>query len=399
MGPLLERHVLAGELDDFLSDKATKHSAQRSDGAGAVRSNLANNALVNFLDLSCAAVSLVLLVHGFGKINTLSKVLSVVTRVAVLGITESVDGADSKVKILGSSHSEVVHVKRLKHAKGSASSRILSGRSEAFESKLLGDLDVLDKTLARVLTKVRSIDLKLEAVSTSVKDLDGTSIVEFGHTLDLREFNVVTILVSVALVLVHINSRLSTLVNAADDELAIRLTILISDGEIGAVVKEGVGRDTHGLGENEALSRCTSKVVDFSKASRAPEVLSDADDVEVLDHLVGKLGKDADLDVRVKLLELANACLSSGLVADVASGDVEVAALVSNRDLSRIVDLNRFGASEDQVLGDFDTEAAAANDEDVHLDELTHGLETKGANLSGVEVRINLDFFNHCIRW
>lgn len=50
MGPLPKGHVLASKLDDFLSNEATEHGAHGSDRASAVRSNLPDDILVNFLD-------------------------------------------------------------------------------------------------------------------------------------------------------------------------------------------------------------------------------------------------------------------------------------------------------------------------------------------------------------
>ena len=77
--------------------------------------------------------------------------------------------------------------------------------------------------------------------------------------------------------------------------------------------------------------------------------------------------------------------------------DVEVATLISDCHSSGIVDLDGFGAGKDKVLGDFDTETTAADNKDIHLHELAHGLETEGSDLARVQVRINLDFFNHCV--
>ena len=394
VGPLLEGHILASELDDLLSDEASKHGAHGGNGARAISSDLADDALINFLD-GHGTFSLVSSVEGFRSFYYLSEVSLGVSWVATFGITEVVDSANSEVKVLRSSHAEVVHVEWLEHAIGSAASGILSSRYEVFEGDLHGYIDILDETLTRVCTEVCSVEAELEAVGTGIEDLDGSSLIELCHALNLYELDVITVLISMALILVHVYHGVLTLLNAANNELAVGFTIFVGDGEVGTVVKEGVGRDTHSLCEDEALASGASELVDLGEASCAPEVLRDADHMEVRDHLVGELGEAFNLDVRVKLLELAHDSLSPGGVADVLLGDVEVAAEVGDRHLSGIVDLNRFGASQDKILGDFDTEAAAADDKHIHLDEFAHGLETKGADLARVKVRINLDFFDH----
>lgn len=58
-----------------------------------------------------------------------------------------------------------------------------------------------------------------------------------------------------------------------------------------------------------------------------------------------------------------------------------------------VVERDGSGTSQDEVFGSLDAEAAQANDEHFEFDEFAHGLEAKGADLSGVEVSVDLDWF------
>ena len=127
-----------------------------------------------------------------------------------------------------------------------------------------------------------------------------------------------------------------------------------------------------------------------------PEHLSDNNHVVVRDNLIGELGKHRSLDIGVEGAQLANSCLSSSSVANVSLTDVEVCSHVVDCDLSWIIDCYRLGTSKAQVLRDFDTETTHTNNEDLHLDELAHCLETKGSDLSRVEIGIDFHFFLHC---
>jgi len=151
------------------------------------------------------------------------------------------------MKVLRSSHAEVVHVKGLEHAECSACRGVMGSGEEVLESNLHGLVDVLNDSLAGVSGEVGGVEAQLEAVRASVEDLDGAGVINLGHTADLNELDEVTVLVSVALILVHVHGGVLTLFDAANNELTVGLTILVSDSEVGAIVKESVGGDTHGL--------------------------------------------------------------------------------------------------------------------------------------------------------
>jgi len=201
----------------------------------------------------------------------------------------------------------------------------------------------------------------------------------------------------VALVFVYVNRWVFSLFDAADDELVTRLTILVIDRESAAVVQEGVSSGAHCLSQNEANFILATNLINLCEAASAPEVLCDADEMEIFDVVVGELGNSADLNVGIELAKLLLAGLSPCSIANVLLCDVEVAAQVTNLHLSRIVKRDRFGASKDKILCDFDTETAHTDNENLHLDKLAHGLETKRADLTRVEISINLNFFNHCV--
>ena len=240
------------------------------------------------------------------------------------------DTAQSKVKLLGPAHAEVIHVERLKHAKLSCSSWILQAVSQGLELNHFRHLDVLDDTLTSVLTEVACIDSKAEAVSLRVKDFDVRQVVQLSHAFNLDELDEVTVLVSVTLVLVHMDSWFVALLDATDDELLGLLTILISDLKLRTVVKESVGHDSESLTENEAFFLGAAKLIDLDEALGAPEFLSDDNDVVVGNHLVCEIGDQVGLDIWVELAKLRHGSFCSSHVASITLLDVEVGAAVRN---------------------------------------------------------------------
>mmetsp|Transcript_20980 Transcript_20980/g.25785 ORF Transcript_20980/g.25785 Transcript_20980/m.25785 type:complete len:458 (-) Transcript_20980:315-1688(-) len=337
VGPLLEGHVLASILDDLLGDESTEHGRHGGDRAGGVGGDVLADRLVDLLNAH-GAFSLVSIVHSLGNIDDLGEVSLGVLGVATLLVAEGVRGSDGKVKILRSSHAEIVHVERLEHAELSAAGGVLAGSDEILEGDLLGHLHVLDDTLAGVSTEVGSVELQLEAVGARVKDFNRAGLIDFAHTLDLDKFDEVAILIRVALVLMDVHGRVLTLLDAAHDELASRLAVSVGDEELGAVVQEGVGGETHSLGEDEADLVVACDRVQLSEALSAPEVLSDANHVVIGGVLVSELADGADPNVRVQRLELGDGGLGSRRVANVLLADIKVGTLVANGDLRGVVE-------------------------------------------------------------
>lgn len=251
MSPLLERHVLASVLHDFLSNESTEHSGLRSDGTGAVGSNLLDDILINFID-TVELCLLPLLVLGFGELDDFGKISFSVCWVAAFLVLECMGSGDSEVKILRSAHTEVVHVHWLETSELSGSSWVLSALGEALESNHLWLFRVFHNTLTGVCSEARCVKFETEAVCLGITDSDCTSIIEFSHTLDFSKFDVITILVRVALVLVHVNNWLLSLLYAADDKLLGWLTILVCHDELVSIVKESIRRETQVLSEDKA---------------------------------------------------------------------------------------------------------------------------------------------------
>jgi len=72
------------------------------------------------------------------------------------------------------------------------------------ERNVLGHLRVLNETLSGVEGHFSSVEVNLERVrSLNISDLDGSLVVDLGHSLNFNEFNVVTLLIAVAFVLMY----------------------------------------------------------------------------------------------------------------------------------------------------------------------------------------------------
>ena len=99
MSPLLQWHVLTGELDDLLGDKTTKHGSHGSDGTLGVSGYLRADCLINFLYIELFS-SLELFVDGLGHGDDLGEVFSVVIGVAAFLIEEAMNGTNRQVKLL-----------------------------------------------------------------------------------------------------------------------------------------------------------------------------------------------------------------------------------------------------------------------------------------------------------
>ena len=217
-------------------------------------------------------------------------------------------------------------------------------------------------------------------------------IIELSHAFNLCKLDKITVLVRVSLVLVDVHRWILTLLNAADNELFRCFSILVCHEEFSAVVQEGITGQTHVLGENEANFVLSAEIVDLHKSITVPEELSDANNIKLVNHVIAELVCDLDIHMRVKLLKLAYRCLSSCLVANIALTDVEVGTHVRDAHLSWVIDRDRVGSGEDQILCDFNSEATHTNNENFHLDELAHRFEAESTNLSRVEIGVDLGF-------
>ena len=73
-------------------------------------------------------------------------------------------------------------------------------------------------------------------------------------------------------------------------------------------------------------------------------------------ELDGRVGGHADVDVGVEVLELGERCLGPRDLADVIEAAVEVPAHILNGDGVGVVDGDLLGPSEDQILGNLDSQ-------------------------------------------
>ena len=221
------------------------------------------------------------------------------------------------------------------------------------------------------------------------------NIVDLCHTFDFGELDIVTILVRMSLVFVDVDCWVLALLDAANDELLCLFSILVSHKEFRSVVQESITGQSQVLRENIANSILSAKFVDLDQSVRVPEVLSNANHIKLVNHVVVEFVCDLNIDVRVQFLQLSDRCLSSCLVSNVSFTDIEVRTHISDAHLRRVIDCDRFGASEDQVLCNFYAKAAHTNDKNFHLDELAHGFDAEGSDLPRVEVRVDLWFCLH----
>lgn len=96
MRPLLQRHVLARELDNFLGNETSKHGSLGGDRARAVCSDLLANAFINFLNIDLLLL-LVGSIDSFGDFEDFSEVSLVVTWVSALVVLELMNTANCQV--------------------------------------------------------------------------------------------------------------------------------------------------------------------------------------------------------------------------------------------------------------------------------------------------------------
>lgn len=274
MSPLLERHVLASEFDNFLSNESTEHGSLGSDRAGTVGSNLLDNVLVNFIDTDAFSL-LESSINHLDIGDNLGKIFLGILRISSFLLLEQMNTTKGKMENLRSSHTEVVHIKRLEHTEFSAHAGVRGCLLERLEFDARRYFSVLNSTLASVLTKVACVDLDLEAVSSAVKDLDGASIIELDHTLNLSKFDEISILVRVALIFVNHDLWVLLLLDSNNNELLGSFTVLISDHEVGTVVKEGIRGKTHVLTLNISNVVASAESIDLLASISSPEHLSD----------------------------------------------------------------------------------------------------------------------------
>lgn len=147
---------------------------------------------------------------------------------------------------------------------------------------ILGDLDILNQSLSRVGWPLTSIQVDLEREwSHHSSDLNRLSSVDLGHTLDLIELHVVTLLVAVALILVDGDHGLLLVGNRYDHELLAVLTISVVDSMLGAIVNEGIAEETKGLAQDEANVLFVAESVGIDNVLEVSQVLSVAHNVVV----------------------------------------------------------------------------------------------------------------------
>jgi hypothetical protein len=72
---------------------------------------------------------------------------------------------------------------------------MLDGFSQALELDLLWNFLVLNNSLSHVGSKVACIQFELEVVSSAIRDLNWCMIVQFRHTFDFPEHDMISILV------------------------------------------------------------------------------------------------------------------------------------------------------------------------------------------------------------
>ena len=236
------------------------------------------------------------------------------------------------------------------------------------------------------------------------ENLGRSQLVDLGHALDFSQHNVVALLIRVALVLVNLNSSFFALLDEGHDELSGVLTVVIRDGMLLTVVEESDTESTGSGVEDIAGVVLSAELVETVRIAElaVEQDLGLADDVrrgisgsglELIERQRG------NLNVGVELAELLDTSVGSADLADVLLLKVEVGTEVLNFHHIGVTDLHGSGTGEDQVLGDLTTETSAADNDNVHFDELAHGLETEGSDLSRVEVGIDLHFLSgfHCM--
>jgi len=390
--PLLERRVFASKLDNFLSNDSTEEGGLSGDGAGREGSSLSDNIFVEFINIVERLFS-VGVVPFLGNLNSLIKIILGVSWEATLSLSESMDSHDSSVELLRSSKES--QVRSLKHTILRGGSRVSTGLSKAVELNLLRNLDVFNKTLSLIGLHSRGIKLNLEGMGGSANNLDGVlQLIDAIQTLNFREFNIITFLVTVSLVLVHSNNSWVSVGDMSNNERLALLTISIVDHEFITVIKEGVAASTKSLTSDETNSVISAEFVNSNEVIHTTVETISIDDNIVLEVLFHREGsEEVNLDVWVELSELTNAGLSSGNLADVFFLEVEVAREIFNSSDSRIIDIEGTRSSKDKVLSSLNTKTTHTNDKNSHLDELAHSLHTEGSDLSGVKVGIDFHFF------
>ena len=113
------------------------------------------------------------------------------------------------------------------------------------ESDSFGNLDVLNKTLSSVSSEVRSVQSQSEAVSFGIIDLNVLLRIDLFHAFDFNELDIISVLVRVALILMHVHGGVLSVLNAANNELLCRFSILVRDHPLGAKIEEGITGQAH----------------------------------------------------------------------------------------------------------------------------------------------------------
>lgn len=335
MQPLVKRSVLASLLDELLSDDTTEESSEGRDRALRERGALLDN-LVLELGLKLSGSNPLL-----GELNASVGISG--SGVSVVGGNELEYGGKTNMELVGAA--KLTEIGGVEEAKLSAGNGVREGLLPGVVRDFLGHLLVLDGTLTLVVRELGRIELKRKRVRLGADNLGRRQIVDLGHALNLGEHNIVTLLIGMALVLVHLNGRPLALLNEGDDELSGVLTVVVRDDVLLTVVKEGDTESTGRHVENVAAVVLSAELVEGVRIAELAieKNLSLADDVrggissrglELIER------KGGDLNVRVELSELLNASLGSTDLADMRLLKIEVGTEILNSHEIRIADLH-----------------------------------------------------------
>lgn len=150
-----------------------------------------------------------------------------------------------------------------------------------------------------------------------------------------------------------------------------------------AEVDEPEAVETEVSGVDKAHVVLAAGLVELDEERRV-EAVADDDDLIVAGqrgHVVAL--DDLDVDGGVEVGEFLEDGLGAGGLADVVFFEVEVAAHVAGAHKLVVAERHALGPGEDEVLGDFDAEAADSEEEDSHGHELALGFCSVDCQLPG----------------
>lgn len=102
------------------------------------------------------------------------------------------------------------------------------------------NFNIFNQTLTSVVIEIPGVDINSDLSSGTASNKDRCGVVDLGHSFNLSENHVVTLLIRVSLVVMDCDLGLFTLFNQSNDELFGLLTIMISYHVFSSVVKEGI---------------------------------------------------------------------------------------------------------------------------------------------------------------